>query len=260
MRPPARRVVPGGRHGALDDELTISAPAVNGGPADDYDNRADPPSWFGRYRDPAMTPLEFKALEWLDGFYELEHLLATRQWAMKLRPQASPELCLAALVHDAERYFPGGPTNTPSRFDDPSYLFAHSIRSAEFVDSFLAEIPGVDDEFRYQVRCLVLRHEVGGGTEADVLQAADSLSFLETLPWLTVEWVQTGRYPVEMAMAKHHYMLTRMRPAEAMEYGLPLYEQAISQLKNAAAVPLDGRRQVASDFRLLLGLRGTNDV
>jgi hypothetical protein len=63
-----------------------------------------------------------------------------------------------------------------------------------------------------------------------------------------------------MAMAKHHYMLTRMRPAEAMEYGLPLYEQAISQLKNAAAVPLDGRRQVASDFRLLLGLRGTNDV
>lgn len=244
----------------MDDELTISKPALPGGPVDDYGKRTDAPSWFGRYRDPSMTALEFKALEWLDGFYELEHLLATRLWAIKLRPQASPELRLAALVHDAERYFPGGPTNTPSRFDDPSYLFAHSIRSAEFVDSFLAETPGVDDEFRYQVRCLVLRHEVGGGTEADVLQAADSLSFLETLPWLTAEWVQTGRYPVNMAMAKHHYMLTRMRQPEALEYGLPLYEQAVSQLRNAAAVQLDDRRQIASDFRLLLGLRGTEDL
>ncbi len=251
---------PGGRRGALDDELTISAPSVPGGLADEHDNRADRSSWFGRYSDPSMTPLEFKALEWLDGFYELEHLLATRQWAMKLRPQASAELRLAALVHDAERYFPGGPTNTPSRFDDPSYLFAHSIRSAECVDSFLAGMPDLDDEFRYQVRCLVLRHEVGGGTEADILQAADSLSFLETLPWLTVEWVQIGRYPVDMAVAKHHYMLTRMRQPEALEYGLPLYEQAVSQLKNAAAVPVDGRRQIASDFRLLLGLRGTEDL
>jgi hypothetical protein len=244
----------------LDDKLTISEPAAPRDPVDDYDNRVDPPSWFGRYSDPSMTSLEFKALEWLDGFYELEHLLATRQWAVKLRPQASPELRLAALVHDAERYFPGGPTNTPSRFDDPGYLFAHSIRSAEVVDSFLAGVPGVDGEFRYRVRCLVLRHEVGGGTEADVLQAADSLSFLETLPWLTVEWVHTGRYTVETAMAKHHYMLTRMRQPEALEYGLPLYEQAVSRLKNAAAVPLDGRRQVAGDFKLLLGLRGTDDV
>lgn len=244
----------------MDDELTISPPGVPGAAAGNYDNRDNPPSWFGRYSDPSMTPLEFKALEWLDGFYELEHLLATRQWAVRLRPQASPELRLAALVHDAERYFPGGPTNTPRRFDDPSYLFAHSIRSSEFVDSFLAGRQGVNDEFRYQVRCLVLRHEVGGGTEADVLQAADSLSFLETLPWLTVEWVQTGRYPVGMAMAKHHYMLTRMRQPEALEYGLPLYEQAVRQLEDAAAVRLDGRRQIASDFRLLLGLRGTEDV
>ena len=127
-------------------------------------------------------------------------------------------------------------------------------------NSFLAGAQGLDDEFRYRVRCLVLRHEVGGGTEADVLQAADSLSFLETLPWLTVEWVQTGRYSAESAVAKHHYMLTRMRQPEAIEHGLPLYEQAVSQLRNAAAVPLDGRRQIASDFRLLLGLRGTDDV
>ncbi|MCW2576696.1 MAG: hypothetical protein JWR66_2726, partial [Modestobacter sp.] len=35
-------------------------------------------------------------------------------------------------MHDAERHFPGGPSGTPDApFDDPDYLFAHSIRSAD---------------------------------------------------------------------------------------------------------------------------------
>jgi len=211
-------------------------------------------SWAGRYRDPSLTPLELRAIEWLDGFYELEHLLCTREWALRLRPHASLELRLAALVHDCERHFPGGPPSTPRQFDDPAYLFAHSIRSAEFLGSWLDEHGEVDAQFRYRATSLVLRHEVGGGAEADVLQAADSLSFLETLRWLTVEWVKTGRYGPEAAKAKHRWMLERIRPPEANVFAIPLYEQAIDDLDHADEADVEGMRKIVGDYRLLLGL------
>ncbi len=216
-------------------------------------------SFLGRYRDPSLSALELRAIEWLEGFYELEHLIVTRQWVRRLRPHASLELCLAALVHDAERHFPGGPPSTPREFDDPAYLFAHSIRSAEFVDAWLAEDGEVDEAFRYRVSSLVLRHEVGGSPEADVLQAADSLSFLETLRWLTVQWVQTGRYTAEQAKIKHSWMLERMRPPEAVVFGLPLYRQAIFDLDHADEVAIEGMREIVGDSRLLLGLSVDRD-
>jgi hypothetical protein len=223
------------------------------------DGRVEPSEVFGRYRDATFTDLELEALEWLEGFYELEHLLATRLWAIRLRPNASAELRLAALVHDCERHFPGGPTNTPARFDDPGYLFAHSIRSGEFIERFLEGQSGVDEDFRYRVKSLVTLHEVGGDVEADVLQAADSLSFLETLRWLTVQWVQSGRYDRERAKEKHRYMLKRMRPPEALAFGLPFYELAMRDLDNAESIDITGRLEIASDYRLLIGAASTVD-
>ena len=32
----------------------------------------------GRYGNAALSPLEDDAMQWLDGFYQLEHLIATR--------------------------------------------------------------------------------------------------------------------------------------------------------------------------------------
>ena len=96
---------------------------------------------FGRYADPDFTELELAALDWLDGFYQLEHLLAARDWAIQLAGKASFELKFAALTHDAERFFPGGPSGTPQGgFDNPDYLFAHSIRSADIVVTAYASI------------------------------------------------------------------------------------------------------------------------
>jgi hypothetical protein len=208
-----------------------------------------------------MTGLEIQAAQWLDGFYELEHLLATRRWVLRLRPHASAELRLAALVHDAERHFPGGPTGTPQGgFDDPDYLFAHSIRSADVVEKWLRERAGVmDEKFIHRVRALVLRHEVGGGVEADVLQAADSLSFLETLDWLTVDWVRNGRYTKEEANQKLRWMLERIRPPEAGALGIPYYERAARDLDRAGQPDSSTarRRQTAGDLHFLCGLAAT---
>jgi hypothetical protein len=195
-------------------------------------------------------------MQWLEGFYEIEHLLCTREWVLKLRPHASTEVRLAALVHDAERHFPGGLLGpVGAHFDDPGYLFAHSIRSAEFVNAWLRNEAGVkDEEFLYRVGSLILRHEVGGDAEADVLQAADSISFLETLSWLAVDWVRTGRYTKEEAGKKHTWMLERIRIPEAVALGLPHYERAIRDLERAGEVDTEGALAIVGDFHLLLGL------
>lgn len=212
----------------------------------------------GRYANTGLTPLESAAMEWLDGFYQLEHLLCARVWTMKLCPEASPELKFAALLHDAERHFPGGPTSTPTAgFDDPDYLFAHSTRSADIVETWLRErTPQPSEDFIRRVRRLILRHEIGGGWEADFLQAADSLSFLETFDWLVVEWVRKGSYSIEGAREKLDYMISRIRPSIAIAPALPLYENAVRMLESAHDLEIDlvARRKLAGSRRLLLGL------
>jgi len=211
----------------------------------------------GRYADPEFSALERAAIAWLDGFYQLEHLLATRRWITVLRPGAAPALRFAALVHDAERHFPGGPTSTPTNgFDDPDYLFTHSLRSAAIVEDWLhRQRPLPDASFIAAVRKFVLRHEIGGNADEDLVQAADSLSFLETLDWLCVDWVRKGRYTEAGATAKLTWMVERIRPSAALSAALPLYAAAIQRLKAAgdSALALGHRRRLAGDGALLTG-------
>lgn len=211
----------------------------------------------GRYADPRLTALERAALEWLDGFYQLEHLLAARQWAIRLTGSgASEELRFAALVHDAERFFPGGPSDTPQDgFDNPDYLFAHSKRSADIVDSWLAMRPvPPDPAFSQRVRALILRHEIGGDPEEDVMQAADSLAFLSAFDWLVVHWVQAGHYTVARAREKLDWMMSRIRVQQATRLALPIYAGIVAALEGPqVGIDLVRRRQLASDRRLLLG-------
>ena len=213
---------------------------------------------YGRFADPGFTPLELAAIDWLDGFYQLEHLLATREWAIRLVPTASEALRFAALVHDAERFFPGGPSGTPDApFDDPDYLFAHSIRSAEFVEGWLRKQPGVPEAFIRRVRQLVMRHEIGGNSEEDILQAADSLSWFVTLDWLACDWAASGKLPLVRVYEKLDWMLTRIRPPVAMEQALGIYRDAIAAVEGrneVAGFDMAERRRVAGSKRILLGL------
>jgi hypothetical protein len=212
----------------------------------------------GRYADPTLTELELAATRWLDGFYQLEHLFNTRTWTIQLSlGAASPELRFAAITHDAERFFPGGPTDTPDNgFDNPDYLFAHSLRSADIIEAWLRkQQPAVNEAFIKRVRALVLRHEIGGGHEADILQAADSLSFLEIFDWLTVDWVRRGVYSPERAREKLRWSVERIRPPLAIQLALPLYEKAIKTLDSYAELDIDlaWRRRIAGDRRFHLG-------
>jgi len=212
----------------------------------------------GRFADPHFSELELAAIDWLDGFYQLEHLLSTRAWTINLVPTASAELKFAALVHDAERFFPGGPSGTPdTSFDDPDYLFAHSIRSADIVEDWLRKQPSVPDTFVRRVRQLVLRHEIGGNMEEDILQAADSLSWFDTLDWLAYDWANSGKLSYSKVCDKLDWMLIRIRPAIAIENALDIYRGAIAALEgrnDVAQMDLSERRRIAGSKKILLGL------
>ncbi|MDR3487431.1 MAG: hypothetical protein P4M05_21315 [Bradyrhizobium sp.] len=211
-----------------------------------------------QYADQTFTPLERSAIAWLDGFYSLEHLLATRNWAIRLAGMASPALKFAALVHDAERFFPGGPSSMPSNgFDNPDYLFAHSTRSADIVEEWLkGEESERPEGFDRRVRALIQRHEIGGNHEEDILQAADSLSFLQVFDWLVVHWVRAGHYTIPEVQEKLDWTVARIRVPAAVRAALPIYTKTTRQLQAAHDDALDvaDRRTYASSALRLAGV------
>ncbi len=163
-----------------------------------------------------------------------EHLLKAEAWLRRLHPDASPAMLLATLTHDMERAFPGpdSPRQDPARGpDDPVYLKAHQERSARIVADFL-QAQQVSRTLVDEVARLICAHEVGGWPEADWVQAADSLSFLEVNidPFLKMLDEAQGGWTLEAVRAKFAWMFTRIQVPQAWEWARPLYEVALEQL------------------------------
>ena len=171
-----------------------------------------------------MTPLERDATKWIAPYWNAEHLRRTRDWLLELDPDASEALRLAALTHDIERHFPGGPaqnlTKTPE--EDAEYRRLHAERSASIVQEWLLA-HGAAEAFTEEVARLIRLHEVGGDAAADLLQAADSLSFLEVNVDLPRKWAAEGRCSVARGLDQHRWMLERIQVPRARELAEPLY-------------------------------------
>lgn len=184
-----------------------------------------------------MTELERGAERWIEPYWNARHLVRTRDWAVELEPEASEAVRLAALTHDIERHFPGGPRFDPLTMapDDEAYNREHSERSARIVADWLRE-QGVAEPLVAEVRELVLQHEWGGSPLADVVQAADSLSFLEVNARpVIVEWLRESRATPEGARGKVDWMLDRIQVARARELARPLYDRAVEELEREMA-------------------------
>ena len=162
------------------------------------------------------------------------HLKRTRDWVLKLDPTADEAMRIAALTHDVERRVPGGPTlDAQTRdWDDPEYLCLHSERSAAIVDEWL-EQQGGTRELRERVCSLVRAHEIGGSPDADVVQAADSLSFLENNADRVIAWVDEGRCDREKARQKLDWMRDRISITGAINTAARLHEKAVTALESA---------------------------
>jgi hypothetical protein len=189
-----------------------------------------------------MTPpsaLLPRARAWVGEVHpHARHLLRTESWVVELDPAAGEGLRLAAALHDIERAFPD-PDDTwdsAQAWDAPEYNRWHQDRCAEIASDWLRE-QGAPETLVAEVDALIRVHEEGGWPEADLLQAADSLSFLETMTPLVVGWVDSGRAPRERAEAKVRHSFDRMAPGlqRARDLGAPYLEQALLEVAQAGA-------------------------
>jgi hypothetical protein len=182
---------------------------------------------------PLDTEIEALAAEWVRPYGQALHLMRARDWLVCLDPSATTEMRLAAMTHDIERMFPGGPVldHATTGWDSPFYLFPHQLRSAEAVGVWLGTIGPVSAQVTVtEVRRLVALHEVGGLRGADEVQAADSLSYLETLAGLTRSWVLDGVCSRQKGAEKLHYMADRIRVPAAADHTGPWLAWALDQL------------------------------
>ncbi|MGH3276907.1 MAG: hypothetical protein ACRDNZ_21600 [Streptosporangiaceae bacterium] len=182
---------------------------------------------------PVSTEIERRAIAWIGPYSQAWHLVRARDWLTYLDPGITLEARLAVVTHDIERMFPNGPQldKATGRWDDPHYLYAHAARSAEVVGFWLHLQGDVPEEFSLsEVQRLITLHEFGGMDGADLVQAADSLSFLETLQDIARKWVINGECDAGQARAKHRYMAERIRVPEAKPVAERLLEQALAAL------------------------------
>ncbi len=176
-----------------------------------------------------------RAQAWIaDVHPHARHLERTLDWVLQFDPGASEALQIAAATHDIERAYPDGAAGWDSArsWDSPEYNRWHQDRCADLVAPGLVE-RGAGEDLARSVADLVRVHEDGGWPEADLLQAADSLSFLETMIPVVLDWVSSGRAPRARAEGKLRHCVTRISPdlPRARELGEALLAPALSRLR-----------------------------
>jgi kynurenine formamidase len=164
------------------------------------------------------------------------HLERTLDWVLELDPGASEALRIAAVTHDIERAYPEGDWDSARDWDSPQYNRWHQDRCADIVASGLRD-RGADEGLTRAAADLVRVHEDGGWPEADLLQAADSLSFLETMVSLVIGWVTDGRAPRAHAEGKLRHSVERIAAglSRARAEADALLTPALSRLRAAAS-------------------------
>lgn len=178
-----------------------------------------------------------EAESWISEIhYNADHLLRTAYWVKMLEPHASEELILACITHDVERAFPerripqgSDEEGANIKWDDEVYNLWHGRRSAGFVEQFLKS-KGVPQTFIDKVKDIIEFHEMGGDEEQNLIQAADSISFLEINGPRFIKNIPK-KYTKEQVKDKFDYMFFRMQIPKAKDMAKPFYEKALRDLE-----------------------------
>jgi hypothetical protein len=182
----------------------------------------------------ADSSLLNSARHWVIANYEYnrDHLLRALEWVDRLNASASDAVRLATLTHDMERAFPG-----------PDQPIAMTLGDARIVCEWLRE-QGATDVFIGEVDRLIRAHETGGWPDADVVQAADSLSFLEMNIDLFLGFARSGRYSSREVRWKFEHSYERIRMPAARKLAHPLMLRALDKLE-AQEMDTAGAAQIA---------------
>jgi len=177
------------------------------------------------------TPLIDTARAWVIECYPYNrhHLLKALEWLDRVAPASAEAVRLATLTHDMERAFPGPDQPLIKTLSDPEYERRHSLRSARIVGAWLRE-QHASEALVEHVEALIVAHEFGGWPEADLVQAADSLSFLETNIDLFLGFVRSGKHPAHEVRKKFNSMFGRIQIPRLKQLAQPLLDSALLQL------------------------------
>jgi hypothetical protein len=177
------------------------------------------------------TPLIDAARDWVIECYPYNrhHLLKSLEWLDRVAPDSAESVRLATLTHDMERAFPGPDQPVIKTLSDPQYERLHSLRSARIVGAWLREHHAKESIVEH-VEALIVAHEFGGWPEADLVQAADSLSFLETNIDLFLGFVRSGKHPAHEVRKKFNSMFGRIQIPRLKPLAQPLLDSALLQL------------------------------
>jgi hypothetical protein len=165
--------------------------------------------------------------------YNSFHLINTLEWLDRFAPGSRDAVRLAALTHDMERAFPGPDQPVLTSLTDPTYTRLHAERSARIVGAWF-RAQTTDAALVQDIDALVLAHEVGGWPEANLLQAADSISFLDANLELALSWVRSGRFSGHDVRAKLDYSYDRIQVPDVKVLAQPFLERARARLAELA--------------------------
>jgi hypothetical protein len=176
-------------------------------------------------------PLVSAAKQWvLEKYpYNSHHLLKSLEWLDRIAPGSAESVRLATLTHDMERAFPGPDQPPMKSLVDPEYHTLHSARSARIVGEWLRS-QGAAEPLINEVEALIRVHEDGGWPEANLVQAADSLSFLDCNIDLFLSRVREGKWASSDVRVKFDYSYDRIQVPGAKELALPMLERANARL------------------------------
>jgi hypothetical protein len=162
--------------------------------------------------------------------YNRDHLLRSLEWLDRVAPGSAEAVRLATLTHDMERAFPGPDQPHATAFVDAEYLRLHSERSARIVAAWLRE-QRADAVLIADVERLIVAHEIGGWPEADLVQAADSLSFLDVNIDLFLEFVRSGRFTTSQVREKFEASRDRIRVPHLRAMAATMADRALDRLR-----------------------------
>lgn len=177
------------------------------------------------------SPLFIDARQWVVDKYPYNsfHLIRAVEWLDRIGPGSDEAVRIATLTHDMERAFPGPDQPVQQSLVDHEYHAAHSARSARIVGEWLRQ-RDVAESLASEVERLVRFHEDGGSPDANLIQAADSLSFLDCNVDLFLGWVQSGKWPAREVRMKFEYSFDRIQVPHARSLALPMRDQALARL------------------------------
>ena len=162
--------------------------------------------------------------------YNREHLLRSLEWLDRVAPDQREAVRLATLTHDMERAFPGPDQPHSAKMVDAVYERLHSERSARIVGGWLRE-QQADESLVADVERLIVAHEVGGWPEANLVQAADSLSILDVNVDLFLGFVRSGRFSLPDVRDKFELARDRIRLPHLRDLAAPMADRALERLR-----------------------------